>query len=314
MEKTKVFISWSLGRSNYIAETVQWWLKQVVQTSDPWVSSSDIEAGTRSMKEIEASLANTKFGIICVTPENVERPWLNYEAGALSKQVGEGESRVVPLLFGFEDKADITTPVGQFQAVLANKEGFEKLAQALNKSIPIELQRTSEEVTATHDAFWPALEKRLNEVPRPQKTVRPPTRPTDDMFREIVNTVRELDSKIERIMFSGQGSTLFGSPESRGLESVEFFDAQRRARAQAKDLKTEERIRHLVRSILPEDLNPRRVSVDVIDDLIVIGTYRDLTDDECGLIVQLLHSHLDSVYRVKFRNHRLTHLTEDDAK
>lgn len=314
LEKTKVFISWSQDRSKYIAETVQWWLRQVVQASDPWVSSTDIDAGTRSMNEIEISLANTKFGIICVTPENVERPWLNYEAGALSKQVDEVATRVIPLLFDFADKADITTPVGQFHAVLADKSGFEQIAQSLNKCLAPELQRSAEDVRSAHEAFWDQLESRLNSVPAPINKIQAPSRSSDDMFREIVNTVRDLDSKIERIMFSGQEAPLLSRDKGKNFVSIEHIDARRRAKNN-EVMKSEFRIRSLVRSVLPPELNPRRVSVDIIDDVITIGTYRDLTDEETESIVnRVFHELEDSRYAISFRNHGLTHIADDEVK
>ena len=35
----KVFISWSGDRSKYIAETLQEWLRRVLQATEPWIST-----------------------------------------------------------------------------------------------------------------------------------------------------------------------------------------------------------------------------------------------------------------------------------
>jgi hypothetical protein len=42
-----VFISWSGERSRYVAEQLRAWLKDVMQTIEPWVSSEDIRQGAR---------------------------------------------------------------------------------------------------------------------------------------------------------------------------------------------------------------------------------------------------------------------------
>ncbi len=39
--------------------------------------------------EIVQELNEAHFGIICVTPGNRRREWLDFEAGAISKSVGE---------------------------------------------------------------------------------------------------------------------------------------------------------------------------------------------------------------------------------
>src|SRR5260221_2046911 len=98
-----VFISWSgkNTKSYMVAEALRRWLEQVVQGCNPWVSSLDIDAGERWGTELFTQLDKHHVGIICVTKENQAQPWLNFEAGALAKQLkGEkaDESRVCPLL------------------------------------------------------------------------------------------------------------------------------------------------------------------------------------------------------------------------
>ena len=57
-------------------------------------------------------------GILCVTRENHEAPWLNLQAGALAKAVDV--SRVVPLAIDLAP-SDVVLPLGQFQAQPAKK-------------------------------------------------------------------------------------------------------------------------------------------------------------------------------------------------
>jgi hypothetical protein len=44
----KLFISWSEARSKAVAETLSWWLKQLINEVDPWTSLGNIEKGERS--------------------------------------------------------------------------------------------------------------------------------------------------------------------------------------------------------------------------------------------------------------------------
>jgi hypothetical protein len=53
------------------------------------MSDSEIDKGSRSLGEISKALADIKIGIVCLTPENLQRPWLFFEAGALSKSIDE---------------------------------------------------------------------------------------------------------------------------------------------------------------------------------------------------------------------------------
>jgi len=54
------------------------------------MSSNDIEKGTRWRSGLANELEQASVSIICLTPENLEAPWINFKAGALSKQQEKG--------------------------------------------------------------------------------------------------------------------------------------------------------------------------------------------------------------------------------
>ena len=80
----KVFISWSGDQSKKIAQLFRDWLPTVIQAIEPFVSSEDIEKGARWNTDIAQELKESSFGLICVTKDNLNSQWLNFEAGALS--------------------------------------------------------------------------------------------------------------------------------------------------------------------------------------------------------------------------------------
>src|SRR4051812_38447371 len=105
----KVFISWSGPRSHAAALAARDFVQDVLQYSDPFVSSEDIAKGRRWLPEIIGELENSAFGIICLTRANLAAPWVLFEAGALGGRYSEG--RVSCLLVGLK-QSDVAPPLG----------------------------------------------------------------------------------------------------------------------------------------------------------------------------------------------------------
>jgi hypothetical protein len=106
--KFKVFISWSGTVARQVATVWRELIPEISDVVTPFMSEEDIGAGDRSLNTIAEELKGTTFGIIVVTQENQGTEWLNYEAGALSKGVGDQTVRVAPCLVDFSAKGDVT--------------------------------------------------------------------------------------------------------------------------------------------------------------------------------------------------------------
>lgn len=165
------------------------WLESLLQRTKPWMSERDIEAGQRWNSEVSMLLKETHFGVICLTPENVEAPWLLFEAGALAKAVES--ARVVPVLFGM-GKADLTFPLAQFQSVEGNKDGLFSLSVAINRALGDD-KLSAEVLSNLFESLWPNLEASLNSVPPVNNDIFDGDRRSDrEILEDVLEGVRSL--------------------------------------------------------------------------------------------------------------------------
>ncbi len=154
----KVFISWSGDLSHALALALRDWLPSVVQSVRPFVSSEDIESGARWSNDIGCELEATTFGLLCVTRESVNAPWLNFEAGALSKSMGQ--ARVVPLLFRMR-KSEIKGPLVQFNMRGFEKQELKSVIETINNACADD-KLDQERLNEAFDIWWPKLESKIS--------------------------------------------------------------------------------------------------------------------------------------------------------
>ena len=217
----KVFISWSGERARAVAESLRDWLPDVIQSVEPWVSSEDIGAGERWNTQIAKELSETRFGIICVTPENQQAPWLLFETGALAKTIED--TNVCPYLIGL-GKSDLKPgPLTQFQAMDANEKETWKLIRTMNNSSGGE-QLEEMRLQRIFERSWSILEESLSSLPEIKQNVEP-RRDNEAMTEEILELVREIARKQRGVSTESGFATGIHNP---------WFQVQRRASAQLK--------------------------------------------------------------------------------
>jgi predicted nucleotide-binding protein len=158
----KVIMSWSGDRSQQVARALYDWLPMVLHPIRPWFSVYDIDAGAQWSSEIVKELEQARFAIICLTPENLDAPWLHFEAGALVKSLSS--SYVVPYLFGFEPSY-LQGPLLQFQAVRANEEDTWHLVQTMNRALG-DRGIKNEQLKTLFSALWPVLSEKFDKIKR----------------------------------------------------------------------------------------------------------------------------------------------------
>src|SRR5580693_1724871 len=119
-----LFISWSGTRSRAVAEALHGWLPSVIQSVKPWMSAADLEKGARWSSDVARHLEETRVGIICLTSDNLDAPWILFESGALSKTLNS--TFVCPYLFNVEP-SELKGPLVQFQVTKCDKEDTRRL-------------------------------------------------------------------------------------------------------------------------------------------------------------------------------------------
>jgi len=182
-----IFISWSGDLSHKVALVLKEWLPQVIQSLNIFVSSEDIKKGGRWSLSISEELKRTQFGIICVTSENINSPWINFEAGAISNTLGEN---VCPLLIDIKQK-DLYGPLAQFQASTFDKNEFTILLRSINQCNK-ELQLKEEQLNRCFDMWWDKFEPVLKKAVTQKQNNKIPDRKTEDLIEEILYNTRSI--------------------------------------------------------------------------------------------------------------------------
>ncbi|MBD5145667.1 MAG: toll/interleukin-1 receptor domain-containing protein [Ruminococcus sp.] len=144
--KTKVFISWS-GKdtsSFEVAKKLAGWLPKVLQNTEPFMSDN-IYAGSHAIAQIMDNLANSKVGIICITKNNINSPWLNFEVGALNNVVTTQSGVVIPILIDMttDEFSKYSSPINNLQGKVFNKEGIKHMLISINTCLEYPLQEKS---------------------------------------------------------------------------------------------------------------------------------------------------------------------------
>jgi hypothetical protein len=160
----ELFICWSGTTSSAVGNALYRWIPRVIQAVKPWMSEHDIDKGSH-WKELDYKLEKAKFGLICITPDNQNNPWLLYEAGSLSKSL---KGRTWTFLFRLEP-SDISGPLTRFQHTITEKNDFKRLINSINNMLANsgELSIDKTIIDEQFDKWWPELRNDLNSIEAP---------------------------------------------------------------------------------------------------------------------------------------------------
>lgn len=192
----KVFVSWSGERSQAVANFSRDWIACVIQAVKPWVSTRDIDRGALWFGEISGQLQEAAVGVICLTQQNKNQPWILFEAGALAK--GLSSARVCTLLVDLSP-ADIRDPLAQFNHTSPTKEGMHALVSTLNGALGA-AGLEAKTLDAAFETYWPQFEEEFERIltvtedPVPEQP-----RSQNELLAEILETVRSMSTRVNRL-------------------------------------------------------------------------------------------------------------------
>lgn len=222
----KVFLSWSGGRSHKVALVFRDWLPSVIQEIVPYVSSEDIDKGARWSTDIAKELEDSTFGILCVTRDNINAPWLTFEAGALSKTMDK--SFVSPFLFDIK-RSEVNGPILQFQSTIFERDDLFKLVSTMNKACEKD-RLTPDRLKKAFEVWYPTLEGELNALKgKPERDEEKPEVALKDAHtQEILEEILDLSRNNQKLIRNPEGAFTSQLEETRQIVKELLERYQRR--------------------------------------------------------------------------------------
>lgn len=169
----------------------------VIQGTDPWVSTQDLESGSLWVSELNQQLSVSGTGIVCITQENKNAPWIHFETGALAK--GLTKARVCTFLIDLKPE-DIANPLGQFNHTLPTRDSVWKLVKSFNDRLKGPSHLEESVLTQLFELFWPRFEDEFRQVLEVNKpTAQATARTSESYLVEILENTRALSQRVRAI-------------------------------------------------------------------------------------------------------------------
>lgn len=172
--------------------------------------------------DIGKELEHAHFGILCTTPANLSAPWLLFEAGALSKSLGE--AHVTPLLIGVKN-SDLEGPLAQFNTTGVEKPEIWKLLKTINEQLG-ESALLVEALAKSFETWWPELNTTLLAAVKDASERREENAEPARSETEILEELLELTRSIARQVAAGSQDNYLSDAEQRQILLSVFPDLQ----------------------------------------------------------------------------------------
>ncbi len=153
----KIFLSWSGERSRLAARPFKEFLSLVLQDVQVYHIDDETRLGVDWVSKVRAALERVDVTIGLLTVENLNSPWLTFEAGACwSRNI-----TYLPLLINISP-VDLVGPFAQFQGSTTSREDLYRLILVLNRKLEHPL--TDDRIKMLFQHFWPGLSDQLSSL------------------------------------------------------------------------------------------------------------------------------------------------------
>jgi hypothetical protein len=196
----RIFLSWSGERSKAAALGLKSLLESTFPEAVDVFISDHIDAGEMWARRLESELDQSQFGVLCLTEDNYQAPWLLFEAGAIAKKFGS--ARVVPYLIDDLPAAADRSPLAQFQHVQANREGTFRLVKSINAARE-NPQVNDQKLETLFKGWWRDFEDTLKALPAPAGK-----QPNPRSDRELLDTILQRLDVLVQAHQSSSGSRM----------------------------------------------------------------------------------------------------------
>ena len=136
-----------------MAEILHDWIKRVIPGIQPWISTQ-VDQGALWFNETTNKLKDAPAGIVCLSQENKDRPWILFEAGALATS----QSSKLCILLTDLQPPDLKDPLAQFQCTLPTESSMWALVKTLNGQLG-SASHNEELLELFFKKCWPQFEK-----------------------------------------------------------------------------------------------------------------------------------------------------------
>ena len=163
------------------------------------MSAYDIDQGEHWDLKLTSVLSDSNFGIVCLTPENLNNPWVLYEAGAISKSL---KSRTWILLFNLKS-SDITGPLSRFQLTNVNEDSVFQMMQSINRLLGDD-KLDDDRLHKQFNKWWPELITGLNRIGHTPQVAE--KRNDREILEELLDLIRDQSRIISEVRSLQKGS------------------------------------------------------------------------------------------------------------
>ena len=213
----KIFLSWSGDLSYAVASLFKEWLPNVIQSIEPpYLSAKDIEKGSAWFPDIANQLKESAFGLICLTSENLDSPWIHFEAGAIANKF---EMKHIPAFLVDIDAKDVKSPLSQFQLTSPNEEDVFGLLSTIN-NVQGDKQLTTEQLKSAFKMWWTEFDAQFKSAIALGATKHAPAtkRSQEDILEEILLISRSTSQVVSGLAEQTRSPGITFFPQTTGSQ------------------------------------------------------------------------------------------------